>query len=370
MAYEDVKLDFENNGQLTLDDISFGPPEEIVPTAAVETPAPTLPSAPVAPAAAEEKKPEEEALTLDEISFEGSPEEVQEAKATVDGDLKLAAIRAILAKKLERNNLETETDLATLTEEQLVDFEEEVDKNILDSRYESVKGTDPRVGVILNYLEDGGDPKRIAKLFQEREVIDNIDITDAEGQTALIKSYLKNVKNLSEAEVIKRVDRLEAAGLLEEEAKDIQVEYNAHNETKVANELERQKTEALKIEQNENRKKIIFDKALRDNAVPLKLQNDLKKVAFAEGLLPDGSKIKIMDYKIMEMQTNPESFYKLSLFLADPGAYDAMIMQNTKNKEVTAEMKKGFNVEVKAKSGTEKTNIVNPGPKRKVEFNF
>jgi hypothetical protein len=201
-------------------------------------------------------------------------------------------------------------------------------------------------------------------------VIDNIDITDAEGQTALIKSYLKNVKSLSEAEVTKRVDRLEAAGLLEEEAKDIQVEYNAHNETKVANELERQKAEALKIEQNENKKRIIFDKALKDNAVPLKLQNDLKKVAFAEGLLPDGSKIKIMDYKIMEMQTNPESFYKLSLFLADPGAYDAMIMQNTKNKEVTAEMKKGFNVEVKAKSGTEKTNIVNPGPKRKVEFNF
>jgi hypothetical protein len=388
MPEEAVTLDFENSGRMTLDDISFGPPETIEEQKPVEVVEPQAPApekkTEVAPAAPVEKEEEQQELeeqkpTLDDLTFGELEEEEEDDNApagekkekVIDSDLKLAAIRAVINKKLERNNLEAEVDINDLTEEQLVDFEEEVDNTILEAKYSKVKAVDPRVETILNYLEDGGDPKKITSLFQQREVVDAIDISTKEGQASLIKSYYKNIKNLSEEEATKRLDKVTAADLLEEEAKDIKVEYDTYNDAKVAEELEKQKKEAVVRQQNETKKKIIFDKALKDNNVPMKLQDELKKVAFQEGILPSGEKIKIMDYKILQMQSEPESFYKLSMFLADPAGYEQMILQNAKNVSVTKEMKKGFNVETKIKSGVEKTQTVDSTKeKTKVKFNF
>lgn len=386
----EITLDFKNNGGITLDDISFGPPETIQETvpekevvaAEIPAPAPALVAQQQevvidAPKEGEEKKKEGEVETkikLEDISFDdkaqedSDPELEQEDTVEIDDNLKLAAIRAIISKKLERHNLEAEVDISTLTEEQLVEFEEEVDETILEAKYSKIKSVDSKVATILDYIEAGGDPKKITSLFQERDIVDAIDISTPEGQTSLLRSYLKNIKGLSEEAIVSRIDKLSVAGLLEEEATDIKKEYDAHNENKVALELENQRQQAVIKEQNENRKKIVFDKALKDNNVPLKLQDELKKVAFQEGVLPNGEKIKILDYKILKMQSEPDSFYKLSMFLADPEGYDNMVIQNIKNNNVVKEMKKGFNVETKPKAGIEKTQSTER--KTKVKFNF
>ena len=391
MQGDDITLDFKNNGAMTLDDISFGPPEEI------EEKKPQQPVAPAAPEIEEEEEQQQQQqapapnkenkeekkdgeelpkLTLDDLSFEGAAAEAEQnedgslKKPEVGEELRLAAIRAVINKKLERNNLEAEVDLNDLTEEQLVDFEEEVDSTIIDAKYSKVKSIDTRVETILNYIEAGGDPKKITSLFQEREALESIDISDKDGQTTLIKSYYKNVKGLSNEDAAKRIDKLDAAGLLEDEAKDIKVEYDAHNESKIAAETEKQNAEKERKAQIEAKKRIIFEKALKDNNVSVKTRNDLLNVAFNSGVLPNGETMKIMDYKILEMQSNPESFYKLSLFLADPEGYEKEILQNSKNKEVVSEMRRGFNIETKTKSGVEKAQSSSAPEKTKVKFNF
>lgn len=338
---EENKLDFTNNGQLTLDDLDFGTPEIVEPTTP-EVVAPVIDDT-VTPAAEEVK--DAEAPTLDDLNFDGEEgEEVEEPKQKrLTKDLKLEAVKAVLKKKLERYEIEADADIDTMDEEALADFEEQLDQAVLDTKWNSIKGSDKNLDKLLSYIENGGDPTKIVGLFQEQKELAKIDITTEEGQAKLIKSYYKDVLGWSEEKVNNKVDRLAAAGQLNDEVQDVKDAYDTHFEEEQERQLKIQEEKAQREQNILEQKRLMFEKTLTDSRIPKKLQDEYKQVAFGKGILKGSSeKIDILDYKILQLQNKPETFLKLVQFVSDPDAYDALVMTAKQNAIVTKETKKGF----------------------------
>jgi predicted nucleic acid-binding protein len=360
---EVIKFDFNNNGNLTLDDISFGEPDII------DTPAPVTEVKPEVAAEVKsetevevkEKAVSVEAPTLDELEFTAldSTDEVAAEKETktpaaekpvVTSEIKLQAIASVLQAKLDRHNIEAGVDLTTLSEEELVDFEEALDNQIVDSKYNDFKSVDPNLKLISDYIENGGDPRKISKLFDEKESLTKIDIATEAGQIKMIKAYYEGVLGWSKDKVNSKIDRLSASANLEAEAEEVSQQYNEHVENKITQEADAQEKRQTAFVQREEKKKEIFESALKVSRIPAKTQADLKRVAFGEGVLPDGQTIKILDYQILKMQSDPDAFLKLAYFLANPEEYDKTILQYNKNTEVTTNLKKAFNFEPKPRA--------------------
>lgn len=372
-------LDVSKGKSLSIDDLVFEDTEVIT-----SEPAASLP--PVESAKPEETTPGTEPVevkvippTFDELEFEESEADANSEPA-VEGqkpvgkkegrDLTVDAIKALLTQRMERYGIEAEdANIADMTEEELVAFEESLDEAILESRWNNVKTVDKNVEKLVSYIESGGDPKDIVALFKEQESLGKIDISTEDGQAKMVKDYYTKILGWDDEKSNRKLERLAATGTLEEEAQDVEESYNEHFEKKQQELLADQENRKNILIQRERQKKAIFEHSLESFKVPKKLADEYKQTAFGKGIIKGtNEEISILDYKIMQMQTNPEMFLKLVQFATDPKGYDAMIAQGKKNEDVVVGMKKGFQVPTSSK--TSENVPVKSQTKQKFKFNL
>lgn len=105
------------------------------------------------------------------------------------------------------------------TAEDLVEkFESTVNKRVLKG-LEDYKESIPELGKqFLDYLEQGGDPKKFVEAQSAVLDYDNLDITDEDNQKAVIKEWLK-AQDYSNEEIKETLQDYEDSLLLEKQAK-------------------------------------------------------------------------------------------------------------------------------------------------------
>lgn len=372
-------LNLDKPKTLTIDDLVFEHSEEIgtvtpvVDTLESSTP-PEGSEESTNPTVVTVEKPKFEDLDFGDITddnkdTEKDPEKTQEAPE-ITQDYTLTAIRAVLKQKMDRYGIDAEdADISKMTEEELVDFEENLDQAILENKWNNLKTVDKNVDKLVTFLENGGDPKDMISLFKEQDTLAKIDISTEDGQERMIRSYYSNILGWDSEKTNKKLERLAASGMLQEEAQDVEEAYNEHFEKKQEEITQAQQNKIKLQQQKEQQRKMIFEQSLNTSKIPKKLADEFRQTAFGKGVIKGtNEEITILDYKIKQMQTNPEMFLKLVQFATDPTAYDNLILQTKKNEEVTVGLKKQFQVPTTAKP-IENTQVKEPG-KKTFKFNL
>lgn len=359
---KEFALNFDEDSFIDLD---FGIEEEVVEDVVdVKTPA--------KPVVQEESKEEEEIEEGLDVELE-EPLEIEEEETSLFQ--KVDAVRAVISNKIEKYGLSSEgIDIDNLSEEDLVDLDEQINETIIQQRVEeswnSLKSQDKSLSKMLQYIERNGDVKEIAKLFQEQKEVEQIDVETSTGQEAVIKEYYTKVLGWDEDKVSNKLERLKTTETLEEEAKDVKVEFDKYFDKVQDQKIKEQEFKQKKQEEILKQRFTDFTETLKTVPVDDKVKNILARVAFDEGVIKDtGEKVKVLDYKIDKLKSNPESFLKLVQFIADPESYDAFILQNKENKKTTEQLKKQFNFNVKSKS-TDNVKIKDTTKKQTFKLKF
>lgn len=372
-------LDLTNDGSLSLTDLDFDGVEEVqiqaaspIITPAVEETSSVTNETPLAPVEIPEIK-------LEDLEFEAA--EGNEGSGAADntsssGYTKLDAVRAVLEAKFDRYEVSRDSlDLASMSEEELVDLEEQLDEAILDHKWGRIKQSDKNLDKLLTYIENGGDPTKISGLFHEQKEIEALDVSTASGQEALIKKYYKDVLGWDEEKVKNKLTRLQNLGGLEEEASDVKVEYDKHLEAKQGEALKKLEQRNIQQQYIKEQREAAFNKALQDNKIPKARQQALRDLAFNQGVIKGtGEKIDLIDHKILQVQADPNPMVYLELveYLDSPEAFKAKIIKEAANVQTTASMSKEFKFN-KSQNKAVEANTIKPSvstPSQRPIFNF
>ena len=287
----------------------------------------------------------EPTVKLEDIEFpDGDEIQDPEVSSSNESISLVEGVRSVLFNKMKRHNINTEKhDLASMDEERLAEFEEELDEFLFESRYESLKQqVDPNLGKLWSYIENGGDPKQWKKLYEDRENIQNLDVSSETGKVKKIASYYKDVVGWDEDKITKKLDRIKNTNTIEEEFEDIEAEYSKYFDQEQERLVTEQRQKELIQKQQEYERRTVFSQKLEEKNLPKIVKDKILNVAFAQGRRSDSQIVNYLDHTISRMKENPETYIKLAHFLADPEAYDASVLQERSNKKVEDTLKKGF----------------------------
>lgn len=357
-------LNFEQSivdTKYSLDDISFGEQTEsteVTPVVAetVETANPLVPTPVVETTPVETVAVPPADVTLEDLEFatvealdeEGNvitTEHPSLESAPAEASTLLEGVRSVLLAKMKRNNIDlSQIDLASMDEEALVNFEEDLDSFILENKYSEVKTrVDPNLGKLWDYIEKGGDPKSWKKLFETQEEVTSIDTSTEDGKFKKIGSYYKEVRGWSQDQISKKLERIKNTNTLDDEFEEVDAEYSTYFEDKQEGMLrDQQAAEEKRRKVEEERKKVFYNK-LEEKNLPKSVKEKIFDTAFRKAQIQGTKEITtLLSYRISQMQTDAEMAIKLAQFVADPEAYDTYILQSKQNDKVAENLKKGF----------------------------
>ena len=370
-----MEIDLTKTAGLTTNDIDWGNPVEVQETVQPTLEPVVVPLVETTEKTGEEKTEIKEVVlpTIDKVTFDDSEieETVEEAKVDTKS-LQEEAIRAILRKKIEKYNFDVaEEDLSKLTGEDLVDFQEQLDEAIIEAKYTEVKTSDPIIEQLLTLRENGGDVGDLLAVIQEQQSVNSIDTSTEAGKLKVIEKYYKEVTKWSEDKVQRKIDQITNTGGVEDEFDLVNDTYQEHFQKKQEEVVKQAEEQNYRQQQLLVQKQLAFEKELNTLKIAPKKREELLQTAFGKGTIKGtGEKIDILDYKILQMQANPQAMIKLAMFINNPEEYDQMILQNVTNKKTTESLKKEFQFnETKVK--TPDNTVVKPTEsKKKIQFNF
>ena len=361
------QIDLSKSAGLKAEDIQWGEPvvvDEIV-QPILEIPKELIPEE-----KEEEKAPEFE-LPKD-VTFDDTEVETEEVKATTDlKALQEEAVRAILRKKIEKYNFDVEDeDLSKLSGTELVDFQEQLDDAIIEAKYNEVKTSDPIIEQLLTLRENGGNVDDLLSIIQEQRTLNTIDTTSDSGKLKVIEKYYKEIAKWSDDKVQRKLDQVSNTGGVEDEFDLVNDTYQEHFQQKQQEAVQKAEQENQKQQQLRVQKELAFEKELNNLKLSEGKKKELLQTAFGQGTIKGtGEKIDILDYKILQMQANPQMNIKLAMFINDPEAYDKMVAQNVSNKQVTEKLEKEFKFN-QTQVKTPDTSVKEQNVKKKIEFKF
>lgn len=364
------QLDLSKTPALKADDIQWGEPVEVD-----EIAQPVLdPVKEVTTEVKTEEAPTEIELPKDVTFDDVEIEETQEKSIPEKQDLKSLqeeAVRAILRKKIEKYNFDVDDEsLSNLTGEELVDFQEQLDEAIIEAKYNEVKTSDPVIEQLLTLRENGGNVEDLLSVIQEQQQLNSIDTSSEQGKLKVIEKYYKEVVKWSDEKVQRKIDQVSSTSSVEDEFELINDNYQEHFEKKQEEIVKKAEYENQRQQQLRVQKQLAFEKELGGLKLSEEKKKELMQTAFGQGTIKGtGEKIDILDYKILQMQANPQMNIKLAMFINDPEGYDKMILQTLANKQTTEKLKKEFQFnETKVK--VPDANLKEQVGKKKIEFKF
>lgn len=367
-----MEIDLNKTEALTPNDIDWGNPVEVE-----EVVQPTLEQVVVPPLETVEKdieQPEVVLAKVEDVTFDDTEIESTETTEvkTDTKSLQEEAVRAILRKKIEKYNFDVkDEDLSGLTGEELVDFQEQLDDAIIEAKYNEVKTSDPIIEQLLTLRENGGNVEDLLSVIQEQQQVNAIDTSTEQGKLKVIEKYYKEVTKWSDDKVQRKLDQVSNSGGVEDEFDLVNDTYQEHFATKQEEVVKQAEAQNQRQQQLLVQKQLAFEKELNNIKVAPKKREELLQTAFGKGTIKGtGEKIDILDYKILQMQANPQAMIKLAMFINNPEEYDQMILQNVTNKKTTESLKKEFQFnETKVKT-PDNTSVKPTENKKKIQFNF
>lgn len=362
------QLDLSKTPALKAEDIQWGEPVEVD---EIVQPTLEIPKELIPEQKEEEKAPEFELpkdVTFDDTEVETTTEEVQTTDLKA---LQEEAVRAILRKKIEKYNFDVEDEaLSKLSGTELVDFQEQLDDAIIEAKYNEVKTSDPIIEQLLTLRENGGNVGDLLSVIQEQQTLNAIDTTSDTGKLKVIEKYYKEVVKWSDDKVQRKLDSVSSNSTVEDEFDLINDNYQEHFQKKQQEVVEKAEQENQKQQQLRVQKELAFEKELNAMKLSEGKKKELMQTAFGQGTIKGtGEKIDILDYKILQMQANPQMNIKLAMFINDPEGYDKMILQNVSNKQVTEKLEKEFKFN-QTQVKTPDASVKEQNVKKKIEFKF
>jgi hypothetical protein len=370
-----MEIDLNKTQGLAANDIDWGNPvevEEIVQPTLEEIVVPSVEAKEI-----KEKEVEQPEVVLakaEEVTFDDEEESNEPTKKTKTDNKSLQeeAVRAILRKKIEKYNFDVdEEELSELSGEELVDFQEQLDEAIIEAKYNEVKSSDPIIEQLLTLRENGGNVGDLLSVIEEQREINSIDTSTDKGKLKVIEKYYTEVTKWSEDKVQRKLDQVSNTGGIEDEFDLVNDTYQDHFATKQEEVVKQAEIQNRRQQQLMVQKQLAFEKELNSIKIAPKKREELLQTAFGKGTIKGtGEKIDILDYKILQMQANPQAMIKLAMFINNPEDYDQMILQNVTNKKTTESLKKEFQFnETKVKT-PDNTSVRPTESKKKIQFNF
>jgi hypothetical protein len=237
----------------------------------------------------------------------------------------------------------------------------EQDKHRVQTMFsELVDSTGPFGKAIIDYVKNGGNPDEIIDLFKEQKSVDSINIEEADGQKELVKHYYTEVMGWKPEKADKYIANLAISGELGPEAQEVKDLFKSYYE-KEATRLNKEQ-DAFKQQQIEAEK--AFEENIRTT---VRTRKDLtpaeKKMIEDYALsydqrLPNGQMVNKFYVNFAKMQSNPEDYIDLMLFVMDKQKYNQKIATKEKT-QATAEAFKFIkgNGAVSTKKGTSYDSI-------------
>lgn len=190
--------------------------------------------------------------------------------------------------------------------------------------------------VLLDHLEEGGDPSEIIEIFNASKEANNIDTSTQKGKVEYMRNYYINELGWSETKFNRNIDSWSKTETLDDEFNDVKELYS---------ELQKEKIEQKRIEHQEYlRQQDEIKKNFESNIeVTLNARKDLSKdevkVLKEEILnynekLPDGRKVNKFTVNFMKMQSNLDDFIDLVRFVSNKKKFMKNIEENTELKTV------------------------------------
>lgn len=197
---------------------------------------------------------------------------------------------------------------------------------------------------IAEYASNGGDPDKLIEIFQEQQRIQTSDITNEDGQKAMVLEYQTKVLGKSVESANRFIKNLIADKELEAEAKE--------TKTLLDKDLEEQ-AEALKTEAEETKK--ANEKAIKDSQllfaknvnelvnkatdIPADEKQQLIKVLTKfDKQLKNGAKVNEFYFKFAEFKKDLPNYIKLVRLVMNPEKF----MKSLKNEGKTETAEKVF----------------------------
>lgn len=243
-----------------------------------------------------------------------------------------------------------------LTEETYAQLVMEQDKRRVQGMFnEMVDSTGPFGKAIIDFVKNGGNPDELIDLFKEQKQIDSINIEDINGQKEMIKHYYTEVMGWKPEKTDKFISNLVLSNELEAEAEEAKESMSLYYQ-KEATRLN-QDREAAAAKQKEAEE--AFETNIR---TAIKGRKDLtpseKKLVEDQLLrydqrLPNGKMVNKFYVNFAKMQTNPEDYIELVMFVNDKQKFVQKVASKEKTEATANAFKfiKGNNA-VSAKKGS------------------
>lgn len=201
--------------------------------------------------------------------------------------------------------------------------------------------------VIFQHIKNGGDPKEIIDLFRESKRVNNLDISDENGQQNIIREYYSKVHGWSDSKITRFINGAIDNKALKDEAtevkelleKEIKAEVDARKQAQEAALKERQEAErkwAGSIQDALKAREDLTEKERKE------LQSTLLNY---NQKLPDGRQVNQFTINFMKLQQDPQKYIELVRFVNDPDKYTKRV-EKEKEKQAakkTWEFVKGNN---------------------------
>lgn len=271
-------------------------------------------------------KPEEKKDEKPEEKKDDKPEEPVEADVKAINTVLKNTVEFLVKKGVfkdfegrEELDIDEET-YASLVEQQL--------DAIVDERFsEKKKATGDYGQVILDYIENGGDPDQVIDIFKERKALEQVTLDSPESHKEIITKWYKEQHGWRDDRIKKTIDALAAESdeALQTEAEEIKSKYDdLYN--KQIEEVTTRQAEAKKqydIQQEELKKQFEtnINKAITDTGYDDKRQKFLKDSLFRFKKLEDGRKVNEFYIKFAEWQADPKKYVELLEFIMDKDGY-------------------------------------------------
>ena len=186
---------------------------------------------------------------------------------------------------------------------------------------------------IIDYVKSGGNPDEIIDLFKEQKQIDSINVETIDGQKDILKHYYGEVMGWKPEKVDRYINNLVLSNELEAEANDAK-EVFANHYQKEAKRLNAEREVALSKQREAEQ---AFEGNIKSAITSRKDLTPSEKKLVEHTLLrydhklPNGNMVNKFYVEFAKMQSNPQDYIDLVLFVMDKQKYDQKLATREKS---------------------------------------
>lgn len=195
--------------------------------------------------------------------------------------------------------------------------------------------------VLIDHIENGGDPEDLLAILREAKKIENIDKSTDEGKISVLKMYYVDELGWSESKFKKYSNALIDDKTLDAELEEVQ----GYLDKSRAKRIEEEKIKQEEYRKEQEQRQLQFANTMKQTVgtleIPKKEQAEiLNNLLVYNQKLPDGRVVNKFTIDFMQLQADPKKYIDLVRYISNPDKYVERVA--TKSSSDTA--KKDWNL--------------------------